>query len=71
MLPALHDALADAVVLEMIPHQLVRVELGRVRRQEEEPQPAPGRLDEVAHFLRAMSRVAVDDQEDASTGTVE
>ncbi len=66
----LNRSLSDAVVLEMVPDVLVRIQLRCIRGQEEELHASLSGSDEVAYFVRAVRRVAIDDQEDRSFGSV-
>ena len=50
----LQQALADPMRLQMIPDELIGVEFRGVRRQEEQPQAAVGRLHEVLHSARPV-----------------
>ena len=51
------------LLFDVTSHQFIRIQLGRVRRQEPQFQPAALLLDELAHQPRAVRRMAVNDQE--------
>lgn len=53
----------DLIVLHVFPDPLVGVELRRVRRKEEEPEPVFGGQHVVLDDVRRMGRGAVDDEE--------
>src|SRR5665213_2327808 len=59
-----HDHTAHGVSLQMLPHELVGVAVGRVWRQEKQLQPAAERFDKSFGLSRAMRWAAIDDQED-------
>src|SRR5712692_812492 len=55
--------LADALPLEMVPDELVGVQLGRIARQEMQFQTPGQSLDVLRDHLGDMRRVAVEDEE--------
>ena len=59
-----NDPSAETVCFHMIPHQLVRIELWAVRRQEEQAKTALGALHKLERLAGSMRWMAVDDQED-------
>jgi hypothetical protein len=55
--------MADTIVLDVLPHPLIRVQFRRIPRQEAQAQPAAGRGGERLDRLGAVHRMAVQDQE--------
>jgi len=49
-------------MLDVIPYLLVGVEFGRVRRQEEQPEPSVLTRDKVAHRAASVDRMPVQNQ---------
>ena len=66
VITAHHEMFADAVVLEVISDELIRVELWRVRGKKEQAELPFGRVHVVPHLLGAMSGMTIDDQEYAT-----
>ena len=60
----MQGALRDAFLPQMIPDELVRVEVRGVARQEVELEPPALRLHELGDEICAMGRMAVDHEED-------
>ena len=66
---ACHHHTAHGVGLQMLPHEFVGITIRRVRRQEEQLQPAAERFDKCLGLFRPMCRASVDDQENRARFT--
>ena len=64
-----HHHTAHGVGLQMLPHEFVGITIRRVRRQEEQLQPAAERFDKGLGLFRPMRRASIDDQENRARFT--
>lgn len=62
---ALDRRFTHFVVLEMVPHQFVRIQVGAIRRQVKQPESIALLGYESLDRRRSMHRMAIDDQEGA------
>ena len=60
---AVNDLFTDVMVFDIAPNRLVRIQLRRVRRQEEQPELAVETLNIVSNPTSMMNRVVIEDQE--------
>jgi hypothetical protein len=66
-----HQCTADAVVLHVIPYELVGVEFGRIRWQKEQAESSLQRLNMGFDRLGAMRGMPINDQKDRSALAVD
>src|SRR5690349_17933595 len=60
---------ANTVVLDVVPHELVGIQLRRIGRQKEEPELTLGRFYELPDLFCPMGGMAIDDQENRRLGS--
>ena len=63
MLLTVDDLFTDVVVFDVAPNRLIRIQLRRVRRQEEQLEFAVKTLDILANATSMVNRVIIEDQE--------
>ena len=71
ILRACHPGPADSIVLDVLPHPLIRVQLRRIPGQEEQAQPPIRGGGELLDGLGAVHRMTVQDQKHQARGVVE
>jgi hypothetical protein len=71
ILRACHTGTADSIVLDVLPHPLIRVQLRRIPRQEEQAQSPISGGGELLDGLGAVHRMTVQDQKPRTRSVVE